>query len=234
MGGLIKSALQYTSSSNISTSANGFLASLHNGAGSSTSNGIVCLSPLTQGTGYANRTGNQVKFMRLTVRGFTYMATPDTAETTDGIAPVLGRIIFFVVRSNVGSALATGPSDPSTWLQDWNSNTFSVALANYNPDTVPSRIRVLKEIVINPINVNQVVTGTGLSLSTVGARQVYWKFSKSISRFLRGAYSTYNGSGSGTTACEQNHIFAAFLQSNTSAAAPSFETFWTFKLSFLP
>lgn len=225
----MKADLQYMTSSGYTTSASGMITSVHNSTGSSTSNGIFCLTNLAQGVIDRGRIGNNVRFLRMSVRGLTYNGAAQTTGS-GGTLPTLWRIIFFSVRANNASALATGPSDITSLLQDFSSATMNPCLAAFNPETVPSRARIIKDILINPFPVNATTSG----LIMVGKHKT-WRFSVSLSKHFRMQPTTYNGTAAGATGCEMNHVFAAFIQSPAVPGDPgSAISQWTVKLSFLP
>lgn len=215
--------------SGYTSAVNGMFTSVHNSAGSSTSNGIVCISNLAQSVTANGRTGNFVKLMRMTVRGLTYNGAAQTTGS-GGTLPTLWRIIFFSVRSNSAAALGTGGSDPTTFLQDFTTGTIQPCLAPFRAEIVPSRVRIIKDILINPFPVNTLTSG----LLAVGKHKV-WKFSVSLGRHFKNQPTTFNSAATGPTGCEMNHVFACFIQSPAVPGDPgSAISQWTVKLSFLP
>lgn len=228
VSGIIKASVQYTYTSKISGSSGGLFTSVHNSSPVTTSNAVIPLTVLSQGSDEWNRTGDMVRFGRLVIKGVT---TFSVAASVPPTAPVLGRIILTWVKANNGATLATGPSALDTLFLDWASSTPQPVLALPNPKTVPSRAVIVRDITLNCMNVNQTVSG-----SQATGRLIPWRINVNVAKLFRGAASTYNGNGVGTAACEKNHLFIYFV--GGTAVPPTdpgtMTSVWSFRLSFLP
>lgn len=225
----LKSAsLQWASPGSIVGGSGGVMISTHNSAASSSSNGYVHLSAIASGTGPAARTGNRVQLLRLTVRGFSY-------TYVDSPTPIynMGRVVFYMVKNNNGDALGVGSNDIVNSILNWTTGTYSNTLGMWNPQLVPSQIRIIKDIMINPWNVARPASGAGASNSGAAIK---WEFSVNLRKFMgKEKYSTYHASGNGASDADTNQVFAAFLQSNpTPVDSGSLVSVWGFKLSYIP
>lgn len=225
---IIGANIQRLVTSDHSSSSSGMISSTHNSTGSSTNNGIVLLTGMGQGTGTAQRSGNRVQFFRLQMRGYTFTSV---SGTTGSPVYNAGRIIVLLIKDNASSSLATGANDITTLLAEWQAGGgHANTLANYKSEMVPKRAVVLVDKYINTMNVN-----TAISTTTAGlGRVIPWRFSINLRRKTRG-YTSYSGTGTGATSCENNHVFAYFIESNTTpGAANGLTSNWCYKASFLP
>lgn len=219
-------SLQWATPVSIVGGSSGTMLSVHNNAASSTSNGYVHLSGITVGTGPSVRTGNRAQLLRLTVRGITYMSTFSTAGQIN-----TGRIVFYMVKSNGGDVLGTGNNDIVNAINGWSTGTFSGVYGTWNPAVVPTRIRIIKDIHINPFNTPR-ETGGGNVMGQI----VKWEFSVNLRKYMgKDKYSTWIGSSNAASDSDANQVFAAFIQTTPTPADPAaLSSVWGFKLSFLP
>jgi len=229
VGSEIKANTMYQVTSTVSGSSSGLITSTHNSTGSTSSNGVVLITGLAQAVTAAGRQGNFVRFLKMKVKGLTYNGAAQTTGS-GGTLPTLYRVIFFSVRANAGESLGVGSSDPTTFITDFTTGGLSSCLGPFRAEIVPSRVRIIKDMIINPFPVNQTTSG----LLAAGAQRK-WSFTVDLAKHFRGQGSTYNGTGAGNTACEMNHVYACFLQNMATPGDPgSAISVWTVQLSFLP
>lgn len=222
--------MQWVTTSGNAISSGGLISSQHNSTGSSTAGGIVLVSGMGQGVTSGTRTGNRIQMLRLTMKGFTSTAFTNTYTPNNNFA----RIVVALIKNNNSSSIGVGASDWTTWINDWTTGNFTGVFGSYRPDIVPKKVRILKDILINPQNVN-IVTETIVAGSTTVGRNVPWKFSINLRRATRGGFTSYSGTTAGATSCETNHIFVYFVQASPAPSDPgSMFSTWTYKLSFLP
>lgn len=226
---IVNSAVQWLSTSNHASSSSSLLTSTHYSISTTTANATVLLSGITQGTGASNRSGNKVSLLRATFRGFTY------ASVANSFSPIynVGRIVVIHIKNNNGQSLGSGCTDWGLLLQDYTaSGNASTVLSTWRPDMVPTKVRILKDMYLNPMNVNVCASGVaGANYSRI----MKWKFSLNLRKLLKGAVTTYNTTTASATSCESNHLAIFFMQSNpTPADAGSLASVWSYKLSFLP
>lgn len=226
---IIGAGIQRLVTSDNGASSGGVITSTHNSTGSSSSNGIVLLSGMGQGTGNAQRTGQRVQFFRLTMRGMTWNSTAQGAGTR---VTNIGRLIVLLIKDNGSSSTATGANDITTLLSDFQGGGgLANVYSTFKSEMIPKRAVVLVDKLINQFNVNCDILSAGAG--EVG-RVTPWRVSVNLRRKIRG-YSSYSGTGSGATSCENNHIFAYFIESNAvPGTAGALTSTWCYKLSFLP
>lgn len=221
-------SIQWQSPSSIIGGTSGVMVSVHNSTASSSSNGYVHLSGIPVGTGPATRTGNRVQLLRLTVRGLTYTSVEAPTPSTN-----MGRIVFYMVMNNANDTLGVGSNDIVNAMLNWTSATYAGVLAPWNPQQVPSAIRIIKDIYINPWNVCRPASGAGAS--NTGA-VTPWQFSVNLRKYMgRSKFSTYSGASNTANDSVSNQLFCAFIQSTpTPADIGSLVSIWSFKLSYIP
>lgn len=181
-----------------------------------------------QGTGVGQRTGQRVQFFRLSMKGMTWNST---AQAAGSRVANMGRIIVLLIRDNGSSSTATGANDITTLLAEFQTGGgIANAFARFKSEMIPKRAVVLVDKLINQFSVNDVPNATN---GEVG-RVTPWSFQINLRRKIRG-YSSYSGTGATATSCENNHVFAYFIETNpTPATAGALTSSWCYKLSFLP
>lgn len=226
--GIIGAGIQRFSTSDHASASSGIITSTHNSTGSSSSNGVVLLTGMGQGTTQSTRTGMRVQFYRLIMRGMTYNSV---AQSAGSRVNNIGRIIVLMIKDNASSSLATGANDITTLMSDWQGGGgMANVLTTFKSEMIPKRAVVLVDKFINQFNVNAESSATGIGLGRI----MPWKFSINLRKKTRG-YSSYSQTAAGSTSCENNHVFAYFIESNTvPGTAGSLTSLWTYKLSFLP
>lgn len=220
-------SLQWASPSTIVGGSGGTMTCVHNNAASSTSNGYVHLSGIAGGTGPSVRLGNRAQLLRLTVKGITY-----TGVQANGGIINQGRVIFYMVRANGGDGLGVGNNDIVNAIMNWTTGTASGVFGTWNPQKVPTSIRIIKDININPWNTPNPGTGAGNHNGAV----VRWDFSVNLRKYMgKDKWSTWTGSSNAASDSDANQVFAAFIQTTpTPADAGALTSVFGFKLTFLP
>lgn len=209
-----------------SSAGTSFITSVHNSAASSASNGFVCLSQsdgTAPGAG-GGRVGLRTQLLRLSVQGFTFTSIADAATPTFN----MGRIIFYMVLENGEQALGVGDNDITRSIINWSTATNTGIVNPYNISSVPSRVRIIKDIFINPFQTTRAVA------TSVG-NCVRWRFSVNLRRYMgRDKFTSYNSTVNATSSCISNHVFAHFIQGNATPADPgSLTSLWNFKITMV-
>jgi hypothetical protein len=210
------------------------ISSVHNNSWTSTSNAIVLLSGIAQGSDRQSRTGNKVQLGYLQIRGCSYLNVIAGLPIDYGTAntPPLGVITVYVVHNNNGNSIGGGTNnDPEIFQLDPPASgigSVQQVMPFYRPEMVGknSRVEILRTMLLNPIHLVQAAT-------TSCGRLITWKINLNLRKLLRGAMTTYNETTASVLSTEDNHIFIHFGQYGIAGQAGAMRSEWIYKMSFL-